>query len=994
MALRTDDDRVSDQTPGYEKLKAYNPNALSEQEQGQSDDIAANYDDTADPQQEDANINRAAGINSMETKPSGGWQTNVVPKIGGVNQQNYNGKPINKAIKIAKKGGPVGIIIAMLLAAAGVISFVGGPGLLLVHFVETFNRFDWNSATLSHRSEVIINAKIKNSTTGLCTKRLSVKCKYSLMSQRQIDRFNNNTSGIKMITDGPGIRIGGVEFKRASSVEFDGRTMTAREFRTELRTNAALRAAMFTAYNWKFISKSYPPFLKFAGKTGFSKAPPFDKNDNDEERDKKLKSYANNNERLDQNVPPQRPYPDDCDEKCKADIDKENKDNADKQNLKGRADQAAEQGRRAYQPGTASRVLGRASGLLWATEACQIPYAIGAIGMGAKVRRSQQMIRYASMFLVLHSMIKAGDADPNFTSYGAGKLTQTFASESGEISKSGTDSFTYRYAAYNDTDVTESASLASVGGHIGGPAAPVAAEFSKPHYKDGCDIVTNPFLQGGVMLLSIVPGVRAANVGFRVGAQSIIQQFVGGMVKGAVVGYGISQAVNYFVELAVDATVGDIIDDETYGELAGDLASSGIIESYSGIGRTGGGLALTPEQAVQYENQVSGSYLTAYSEYERSELHPLDISSPNSALGSIYSNLMPHLVTASSSVPGMISSLQRITANIFSIINPKPAKAVTTEDYSRCLDYQYRELGIATTPLCHVMSGIPPAYINIEPNDVIDYLIDQGDIDEEGNILGDYSDFIDECFSGDILQDDTRCIADPESSDYQRRIYRALFYIDESIEDVFINGLPEQNAVNDVRSGRDIGEPGRFDDTSLSCPEGTTDDLGVITTRYKGHLTENENPKVRLCRIKDIPGFGAVPKGEIHEVKTGAVVNAAVAPMYVELARLAKLETSPKIQLSANSSFRIQDSCDIATSGAQCAPPGLSNHQLGISIDFALSDGKALSYPLPNCVSRITSVDPVWKFLNREGAKLGIKQIAHENWHWEAGTEGAHLCPA
>lgn len=819
------------------------------------------------------------------------------------------------------------------------------------------------------------------------------------MSQRQIDRFNANSNGIKFITaEGSGIKIGGIEFKRPIAVEFDGREIPPSQFRYELNNTPGVKSAMYSAYNWRFLNKSYKPFLKFAGVFGFSKAPTFDPNDTDEERNKKLKATANHSESIDGTLKPKQSYPDPCDSDCKTDIDNQNKQIEDENKIKQEAQKAADSGKRAFKPGIGQRLLGRASGLLWAVEACQIPYAIGAISMGAKVKRSQQLVRYASMFLVMHSVIKAGDADPGSVSFLADKITKTFVDEEGNVSKPGTEGFVYGYANHEATGMTESATLATVGGHIGGPAAGVAAEFSKPHYKNGCNIATNPATLVGVMLLSIVPGVKAANVTFRAGAQMVIQRFVSGMFKGAVVGYGLNQAINYFVQLAIDATVGEIVDDETYGELAMDLAGSGIIETYSKAGMAGGGLALTPEQAVTFNSEVNQTYLAQYAEYDRKTHSPLDTSNPNTVMGSIYGSIMPHMVLASSSATGMLSVLQRLAFGIPSLFGPKTAKAVTTDEYTQCLDYQYQELGIATTPMCHVIVGIPPSYLNIEPNDVIDYLISVDDIDEEGNIQADYADFIDECFGATPLQDKSECIADPDSDDYKQRVYRALFYVDESIEDVFINGLPEQEAINQVGSRTPpAGEPGRFDDTSLSCPEGTTDDLGVITTRYAGPLTESKYPKIRVCRIHGIPGFGVVPKGEIREVNTGAVVNAAVAPMFVQLVEdynnLPESEKS-KINLRANSSFRLQDSCEIATPGAQCADPGLSNHQLGTGIDFALSDGTALSYPLPSCVGRITSVDPTWKFLNTYGPKHGIKQLSHENWHWEAGTKGEHLCPA
>lgn len=991
MALRTDDDRVSDQTPGYDKSRSYDPEAISDSENNAFRDIADNYDDTADPSQEDANINRASEIYDREANSSSSWDNHVKPKEGGLTERTYANKKTSKSfVKIAKKGGPFGIIIALLLGIAGLVSFVGGPGLLLVHVVETFTKYDWNASVLDRRNDVIINAKLKNSKSGLCTSRVSVKCKYSLMSKRQIDRFNTNNSGIRMVTGDASIRIGekGL-FYRATSIEFQGKPISPSQFRSELRKNPALRSAMYDAYNWRFLSKSYNPFLKFAGRFGFTKTAPFDPNDSNEDRNKKMKTFANQSPTLDGELETRKDYPEDCDEACMADIDQDNQDIDKRNEIKEEARKKMEAGQRAVKPGRLSSLLANASGFGTVAEGCRIPYAVNAISVGAKLRRSEQLVRFANMFLTAHSMIKAGEADPGTVSFLGDKLTKTFVDSNGTTTQSATDSFTYRNAAFGDTGVTESATLASVGGHIGGPAAGIAREFSKSKYLSTCKVITNPFAQGALLIGSIIPGVRVAGVGINVAVKTAIQQFVKGAVTGAVIGYGLDQVVNYFTQLAIDATVGEIIDDETYGELAGDLAFSGIQETYSKSASTGGGLALTPAQAAAYDNEINQTYLAQYAEYDRSNHSPFDISNPNTMLGSAYSSVLPHLVKASSSVPNAIASIQSIAASIPNLMNPHTAKAASADNYESCLDYQYRELGVATLDNCSVLYGIPPKYLDVEPNVIIDRLIAEGDIDEEGNIRGAYADFISNCFEGaPIDNENTECIADPSNKDYEHNIYRALFYIDESIEEVYIEGLPEQSAVRDVRPEQPVKPIGRYDDTSINCPDGTTDDLGIVTTNYTGSLTENEKPKIRLCRIHGLPGWGSIP-GEDKISNTGATVNAAIADIVVELVEQAKSEgLSPR----ANSSFRFPDSCDVSTPGAPCANRGKSNHQLGIAIDFALSDGASVG-SLKTCEGRVTSNDPLWKFLNANAPALGMKQLAHENWHWDTEIEANNRCP-
>lgn len=270
----SDDDELNP----YNRQSTYDPSSLSEAEQTEFDDIVGNYNDEADSSQEDDNIEYARQIADRESAPRAGWQNNVSAASNLAKGQAGKGKVASLVGKTAKKGGPAGIIIALVLGAAGLVSFFGGPGLLIVHMVETItSKFDPMSTILTERSDTIINAKLKNSTAGFCTSKVTIKCKYSLMSNRQIERFNSNSSGVRMIVDEGGSRIPG--FNRATAIEFEGRTITPDRLRAEMRSDPKLRTAMIDAYNWRFLSKSYKPFLSLAGIRGLTKKPQFDPED-------------------------------------------------------------------------------------------------------------------------------------------------------------------------------------------------------------------------------------------------------------------------------------------------------------------------------------------------------------------------------------------------------------------------------------------------------------------------------------------------------------------------------------------------------------------------------------------------------------------------------------------------------------------------------------------------------------------------------------------
>lgn len=154
--------------------------------------------------------------------------------------------------------------------------------------------------------------------------------------------------------------------------------------------------------------------------------------------------------------------------------------------------------------------------------------------------------------------------------------------------------------------------------------------------------------------------------------------------------------------------------------------------------------------------------------------------------------------------------------------------------------------------------------------------------------------------------------------DVQGRCYRIVGLLLGSCPEVQSSGSLAQNpSLNYI-----INDNGK-----TQCPINTTD-LGAIKSGYKG------NPIVRLCRLSSIKGAGEDAKGNKNNL--GAVVNAVVAEKFQTLGEKANLGGFP---LSANSSFRLENSCGGKGDGDYCANPGTSPHQLGIAVDLAGTGG-------------------------------------------------------
>lgn len=173
----------------------------------------------------------------------------------------------------------------------------------------------------------------------------------------------------------------------------------------------------------------------------------------------------------------------------------------------------------------------------------------------------------------------------------------------------------------------------------------------------------------------------------------------------------------------------------------------------------------------------------------------------------------------------------------------------------------------------------------------------------------------------------------------------------------------------------DPNQLGRNSD-NIHCAEGTND-LGVVETKYTGEIKKEAGPlKIRLCEIKDIPGQGNDKNG--NTTSGGAVVDARVSAAWAALAKKAK---SQGVQLTANSSFRLADSCGGTGDGSNCARPGQSPHQTGLAIDFGNMPGMGSS--TTECSQRVRANTPEWKWMYNNATAFGIKQYTYEAWHWD-----------
>ena len=772
----------------------YNPTArsLSDSEKATSGSYADAGIDQAEAFANDP-ANASGDVRDRETNATddnGGWTVNRTPGGGAIKQGN-------RAIKILKKGGPAGAILGILLSLAGLVSFFGGPGLLIVNLAEVMTqKFNYQLASMDVRSDRIMAAKFKNSTTGVCSSVVSIRCKYSTFSKRELDNFKK--AGFKVETDGKSISG---RYKITSLELESGKPIAAKDFANELKNNPNFKTAMKRAYNPKFIGMGDKIFNRVARIMGINKAKPFDDNATDKERAAAVEDQTKNGSSSADGI--------NCDEKCTDEEKAKNRAAQQANDLGDGASDGLNQGaeilaeaddiEEAASKGALSSVGGTAASIIKITgpvdNACMVYGWVKTISMTAKAIRSVQMARYAMIFLKTASMIKAGVAQPKDVEYLGTLMTKVTKDSKGKLSKSATDSFGYRYAAFGDKGIDMAASPYIAGASFGGKIQTAVDTILKllPGDKKSadktCGVLANPIVQAGSAIVGVVSfffGVGEV----KLTAQAAIAPLIAltGMFLPAMIG---------------DILGGNLVGTNTYGEATGNIITAGSGGMLSKVASNGGNAIMHPSDAKSYM-QLQDTVLADYANYDRQTLSPFDTSSPNTFLGSIYTQLAPYISQSTTSTYGALASIGTLVGSTFANIATPKTFADDAQSFTECSDSSYRDMDIATDPFCNPVVGIPPKYLGDDPNTINDRLLAQGLIDEEtGEPKGEtYLNLVKDCIE---RQDPYASSADGEEDhtdtcfiDSQQKADMYVHYIDQRNLDAMENGLP--NPGGDVSS--------------------------------------------------------------------------------------------------------------------------------------------------------------------------------------------------
>lgn len=800
MSTLTDNDKKSKIDKGYQQGSgAYIPQSVQDLEQQSA------YD-------------RDFEKIIKDEEAASGWKTTVNP---GSSKQKITGKA-----SLLKKKGPMALIVGILLGGGAGLTFLLSPGLGIVQFKEILAK-DLNDqlAAMDIRQYHVFKAKLKTmkSTFGICSGPVNIRCKFSSMSGTQIKKFQDASFDIKC-EGGQPCKTGLFSRNKIESITFpdDGEKLTdPGKFIDKARSSAVHASALNKAYNPKFAGLTDHIATKFFDSKGLSKKPIFTDGDEEKNRERLRETVKNGANEI-------RPSAEASDK-----ADSSLKDASSGANeLDGKFSEAVDNVSKTGVKATTGALSGAAKGigiLGVADSVCSVYRTGVAIETGAKQIRALQLARYAISFLSVADAIKAGKATPEQVEFAGNTFTSTdtnkeMTNPDGSKSpnpfygKNAFDSPGYKVAAYNEAPRLTARSQQYTVGGTGGVLTALSgvngaiASLGGKTPREACRVIQNPLTRVGSFVVGIAVG--AVTFGGSLGAS---------MAGSAAIGVTLAIAEN----MLVDILAGTVTDDSTKGIEAGDAMFVGTAAILGGVAQARGLSPLKKNGIKNYTvaRNESENRIAAVEKYD-AQSTPFDINNEYTFVGSLARNVSSITSSSHSILSGIGSALSQPLA---SMKVSALADTYNPERYERCDDQTYESMELAPDVFCNLRYGLTDSELAMETDVVLDYMINNGYIDDAGNAVDrpdgvDLKDYINYCTnrqdpigsSSDEDADDMKegriCFdQDPKYQNFR------VYLLDKSISDG-MDDEPQQSAEESAENGGQTGNSGNVNPDGWSFP--------------------------------------------------------------------------------------------------------------------------------------------------------------------------------
>lgn len=849
-------------------------------------DIRPNFDPTNSSK---SNNGSSKALNKLESNPQ-------KKESGSVSDQEKNGSSLlsgswdNKVtgaakaamdlkkgnlkgtLKVLKGKGPITIIILVIVIA--IFISVSSSSLLLIQLKETLTGFlDTSSPALTIRTYHVMKNKVSNSFNESTDGKCNIKCKFGTMSNR-----------LKTKLEKQGFTIEGEKNSlgkwRVSSITFpDGtKTKTGSEFNTALKDTA--RASDFQkAFNSKTASFLSSKFSKVLAIFGVSKASTI-KGDTEEEIKESTKKAVTVEEDTTNATTADDLKNNESTRELGEIIDEANTTNTTKAN----EDPGKVKG------GTITGV----AGMLCAG------YDISrSITYATKTLKIAKFAAFAMVFLNAADQAKAGDGVDTIMSTLGDQVTATDSN-----GKTMTDSTGYQIAAYQ-SNVTLSSDYSAYGLGFSTILTGILTKLTSTLTEGGstalgaarvtCKLADNIIVD----IISSCPTVlnpATVPVAISLGIGGITADLFVCAVVATVSTAAISKAFSEALEKIVPALATSALPtltSETIGEAGGDALYSGTASILGSKAAAYGLSAGNTEEIEQYAVNTASikQQENKIASYDAKD-DPFDATNSYSFLGSIIKTLnissLYNNLSFLSAIKSLFSIIPNSFASLTSFAGAETLNISSVYSSDKCTDSSLTSIGVSADSLCNPSYVMSSDELNADINEVIDYMIENNQIDEDTGeaIAGsDYEKYLNNCANrteplgetsasitdGSITDNDYAWkiglyCTDPDNEDIKEKLpYFHTYTMDKAIEDMTDEDFDTQSS----------GLTSEFDDMTMKQLAQSIIDSGnvVDNTGQIAQIAAGTYDEVNIKILKIIAELAQNNKFAISSLKRNSEVN-------------------------------------------------------------------------------------------------------------------------
>jgi hypothetical protein len=736
---QTEDEQNDRYNPAEQKYRELNPNYVS----GGIEDVekfANGSEDATKKLQEDEEYN---GPNFYRASP-GGKKQKITMK------------------GLLKRKGPLAAILTVLLGGGGAFSILLTPGIGIVQLKEILvGDLNDQVAAVDTRTTAMWKTRLQSIQVGagVCSNMVQIRCKFSSVSNKQVQRFKNAGFEIKSETGAFGRQV----ITEMITPEPDKVTIkNPQDLLNWGQKNGTNSASLNKVFNPLYAGLSDAVSRKVFGKFKTGKDARLTGTTTEELEKSMADKTTGDGLDSDGNV---RPYKDA--EGKEYLIDKDGTQvPAGSERYTQLVDEIKTVNANIAKGSTAggkavSGVLkGSIKGVSLigvADSACSVYNGARAVAAAAKVARAVQLVQYAMVFLSTADSIKAGDATAEEVEFAGNTLTAIDSNKTvkdegskivnGELQERenpnyGKDAFSsagYSVAAYNDAPTLSTASQQyMVGGGFVGTLADVLesvkAAIPGNNPAASCGVIQSWWMRG---------------IGLGAGVVAGIGSFGGFQIASILASAAISMSLPFIEAMLADVIAGNVTDASTRGTQSGDAIFAGTASLLGSMAMNRGLKPLKKNQLQSYltkTDEVQNKYI-AQARFEAAAT-PFDINNQYSFLGSFARSVNIPLTKASSSFSGLASSVPALLSTSLASIVPRTSAATTynEERFSKCNDISYEELGIAADVFCNVRYGLSNDELNLDPLKSVDYMTSRAHVNEDGSPKSEqYTQFLKYC---------------------------------------------------------------------------------------------------------------------------------------------------------------------------------------------------------------------------------------------------------